>query len=93
MAVSTGELLNINEDVEGGINEFNVEEDLPSFFLSVLDRTENLINNDSRNVNQIKTLVVVLDQTISLLRLILEEACEDDQQQWELLTSCFETIS
>ena len=87
MAVST------DEDVEGGINEFNVEEDLPSFFQSVLDRTENIINNDSRNVNQIQTLLVVLDQTISLLRLILEEACENDQQQWELLASCFETIS
>ena len=39
MAVSTEELLDINEDVlEERINEFNVEEELPSFFLSVLDR-------------------------------------------------------
>ena len=40
-----------------------------------------------------QTLLVVLDQTISLLRLILEEVSEADQQQWELLASCFETIS
>ena len=94
MAVSTEELLDINEDgIEERINEFNVEEDLPSFFLSVLDRTKNLIHNDSRNVSQIQTLLVVLDQTISLLRLIFEEASEDDQQQWELLASCFEIIS
>ena len=59
----------------------------------MLDRTENLIHNDSRNVSQMQTLLVVLDQTISLLRLILEEASEADQQQWELLASCFETIS
>ena len=37
MAVSTEELLDINEDgLEEKINEFNVEEELPSFFLSVL---------------------------------------------------------
>ena len=83
MAVSTEELLDINGDVlEERINEFNVEKELPSFFLSVLDRTENLIHNDSRNVSQIQTLLVVLDQTISLLRLIFEETSEDDQQQW-----------
>ena len=94
MAVSTEELLDINEDgLEERINEFNVGEELPSFFLSALDRTENLIHNDSRNVSQMQTLLVVLDQTISLLRLILEEAGEADQQQWELLASCFETIS
>ena len=86
--------MDINEDVlEERINEFNVEEELPSFVLSVLDRTENLIHNDSKNVSKIQTLLVVLDQTISLLRLIFEEASEDDQQQWELLASCFETIS
>ena len=52
---------------------------------------ENLIHNDSRNASQIQTLLVVLDQTISLLTLIFKEASEDDQQQWELLASCFET--
>ena len=76
-----------------GINEFNVGEELPLFFLSLLDKTDYLIHNDSRNVSGIRTLLVVLDQTISLLRLILEEANEDDQQQWELLAGCFETIS
>ena len=46
MAVSTEELLDINGDgLEERINEFNVEKELPSFFLSVLDRTENLIHN------------------------------------------------
>ena len=91
MAVSTEEFLDINEDgIEKRINEFNVEEELSSFFLSLLDRTENLIHNDSRNVSQIQTLLVVLDQTISMLRLIFEEASEDDQQQWELLASCYE---
>jgi hypothetical protein len=93
MAVLTEESLDINQGVEEGINKFNMEEELPSFFLSVLDRTEYLICNDSRNVSGIQTLLVVLDQTISLLRLILEEVNEDDQQQWELLASCFETIS
>ena len=78
MAVLTEELLDINRDLEEGINEFNVEEELPLFFLSLLDKTEYLIDNDSRNVNGIRTLLVVCDQTIGLLRLILEEANEDD---------------
>ena len=95
MAVSTEELqLDINEDaVEERINEYNVEEELPSFFLSVLNRIENLVHNDSRNVSQVQTLLVVLDQTISLLGLISKEASKDDQQQWEMLASCLETIS
>jgi hypothetical protein len=93
MAVLTEEVLDINRDLEEGINDFNVEEELPLFFLSLLDKTDYLIHNDSRNVSGIRTLLVVLDQTISLLRLILEEANEDDQQQWELLAGCFETIS
>jgi hypothetical protein len=65
MAVLTEESLDINQDVEEGINKFNVEEELPSFFLTVLDRAEYLICNDSRNVSGIQTLLVVLDQTIS----------------------------
>jgi hypothetical protein len=90
MAVLTEECLDI---FRIGINEFNVGEELPLFFLSLLDKTDYLILNDSRNVSGVRTLLVVLDQTISLLRLILEEVDEDDQQQWQLLAGCFETIS
>ncbi|CAB3999103.1 Hypothetical predicted protein [Paramuricea clavata] len=50
MAVLTEESLDINEAVEEGINKFNMEEKLPSFFLTVLDRAEYLICNDSRNI-------------------------------------------
>ena len=76
MAVSTEELLNINAEV----SQFNVNEELPSFLNSVLDKAENLICADSRNVCGISTHLLVLDRTISILRLILQQVDEDDQK-------------
>lgn len=76
------------------INEFNVEEELPSFLHSVLDKAEYLIRDDNRNVYGIQTHLVVLDQTMSLLRLISEQVInEDDRQQWKSLAKCFEGVS
>ena len=90
VAISTEDLLGINAE----INQFNVEEELPSFLHSVLDQAENLICADSRNVCGIYTHLPVLDRTISIiLRLILQQVDEDDQEKWKLLVKCFEDIS
>ena len=89
MAVSAEELLHINAE----ISQFNTEE-LPSFLNSVLDKAEKLICADSRNVCGIYTHLPVLDRTISIiLRLILQQVDEDDQEKWKLLVKCFEDIS
>ena len=88
VSISTEDLLGINAE----INQFNVEEELPSFLHSVLDKAENLICADSRNVCGIYTHLV-LDRTICILRLILQQVDEDDQEKWKLLVRCFEDIS
>lgn len=96
MAASNSTLLEEHFDINQNfvtLNEFNVEEDLPSFLLSVLDRAEYLNGSESRNVSEVQSLLLVLDQTISLLRSIVEDVDADDQQQWRLIAGCFETIA
>ena len=81
-----------NEDLEAYIYTFDVEEELPLFLNSVLDRAENMINAGSANINEIQTCLVVVDRTISLLRLIIQEVDEVDKQEWHAIESCFELI-
>ena len=47
--------------------EFDVEKDLPEFLSSVLDRTEECIQNTEADINDLQTQSVVLDRTICLL--------------------------
>ncbi len=70
-----------NEDLEAYIYTFDVEEELPLFLNSVLDRAENMISAGSANINEIQTCLVVVDRTISLLRLIIQEVDEVDKQE------------
>lgn len=60
---------------------------------SVLDRAEYILNVDSRNINEIQTFLVVIERTVSLLRLILQEVAQEDIQELQLIESCFECIS
>ena len=62
-------LANENGDTERE-TDFNVEEELPAFLQRVLDRAEYILNVDSRNINEIQTFLVVIERTVSLLRLI-----------------------
>jgi hypothetical protein len=50
-----------NEDFEAYIYTFDVEEELPLFLNSVLDRAENMISAGSANINEIQTCLVVVD--------------------------------
>ena len=43
-------------------------------------------------MNEIQTCLVVVDRTISLLRLIIQEVDEVDKQEWHTSESCFELI-
>ena len=54
-----------NREVE--INNFEVEDELPLFLSSVLDRAESMISAGTTNMNEIQTCLVVVDRAISLL--------------------------
>ena len=58
-----------NREVE--INNFEVEDELPLFLHSVLDRAESMISAGTTSMNEIQTCLVVVDRTTSLLRLII----------------------
>jgi hypothetical protein len=81
-----------NEDFEVEIDNFDIEEELPLFLNSVVDRAESMISPGSTNINEMQTCLVVLDRTISLLRLIIQEVDEVDKQEWHTVESCFELI-
>ena len=74
------------------VNNFEVEEGLPLFLNSILDRAESSISAGSTNMDEIQTCLVFVDRTISLLRLIIQEVDEIDKQEWHTIESCFELI-
>ena len=59
-----------NREVE--MNNFEVEDELPLFLHSVLDRAESMISAGTISMNEIPTCLVVVDRTTSLLRLIIK---------------------
>ncbi len=64
-----------------------------NFLQSVLDRAMYFIDdNTSMNINDTQTYLVVIDQTISLLRQILWDVDDDDRQKWQVIEGCFESI-
>ena len=69
-----------------------MEEGLPLFLNSILDRAESSISAGSTNMDEIQTCLVFVDRTISLLRLIIQEVDEIDKQEWHTIESCFELI-
>ena len=79
-----------NREVE--INNFEVEDKLLLFLNSVLNCAENMISAGTTNMNEIQTCLLVVDRTISLLRLIIQEVDEVDKQEWHTIESCFELI-
>ena len=58
-----------NREVE--MNNFEVEDELPLFLHSVLDRAESMISAGTISMNEIPTCLVVVDRTTRLLRLII----------------------
>ncbi|CAB4006490.1 hypothetical protein AWC38_SpisGene3841 [Paramuricea clavata] len=79
-------------DFEAEIDNFSVEEELPLFLNSVLDRADAVINANSRHINEVEACLTVVDRTISLLGLIRQEVDEDDRQEWYAIESCFTFI-
>ena len=69
-----------------------MEEGLPLFLNSILDRAVSSISAGSTNMDEIQTCLVFVDRTISLLRLIIQEVDEIDKQEWHTIESCFELI-
>ena len=51
-----------------------------------------MISAGTTNMNEIRTCLPVVDQTISLLRLIIQEVDEVDKQELHTIESCFELI-
>ena len=51
-----------------------------------------MISAGTTSMNEIQTCLVVVDRTISLLRLIIQEVDEVDKQEWHTIESCFELI-
>ena len=65
--------------------QFDVEKDLPEFLFKVLDRTGECINADT---GQLQAQLVVVDQTVNLLRSITEtcDISEEDRLEWQSLS-------
>ena len=82
----------VYENREVKINNFEVEDELPLFLHSVLHRAESMISAGTTSMNEIQTCLVVVDQTTSLLQLIIQEVYAVDKQEWHTIESCFELI-
>ena len=65
--------------------QFEVEKDLPEFLFKVLDRTGERINADT---GRLQAQLVVVDQTVNLLRSITEtcDISEEDRLEWQSLS-------
>ena len=90
--IEANEMLVHENRNEVEVNNFEVEEGLPLFLNSILDRAESTIGAGSTNMDEIQTCLVFVDRTISLLRLIIQEVDEIDKQEWHTIESCFELI-
>ena len=71
----------VYENREVGINNFEVEDELPVFLNSVLDRAESMISAGTTSMNEVQTYLFVVDRATSLLRLIIQEDDEVDKQE------------
>ena len=71
----------VYENREVGIINFEVEDELPVFLNSVLDRAESMISAGTTIMNEVQTYLVVVDRTTSLLRFIIQEDDEVDKQE------------
>ena len=90
--IEANEMLVHENRNEVEVNNFEVEEGLPLFLNSILDRAESTISAGSTNMDEIQTCLVFVDRTISLLRLIIQEVDEIDKQECHTIESCFELI-
>ena len=90
--IEANEMLVHENRNEVEVNNFEVEEGLPLFLNSILDRAESSISAGSTNMDEIQTCLVFVDRTMSLLRLIIQEVDEIDKQEWHTIESCFELI-
>ena len=72
-------------------SEFDVEKDLPEFLSSVLDRTEEDISSNEKNIKDLQVQFVVLDRTVSLLSSIAFQN-EQDRIEWEFLPTAFSGV-
>ena len=71
--------------------QFDVEKDLPEFLFKVLDRTGECLNADT---GQLQAQLVVVHQTVNLLRSITEtcDISEEDRFEWQSLSRAFSDI-
>ena len=90
--IEANEMLVHENRNEVEVNNFEVEEGLPVFLNSVLDRAESTISAGNTKMDEIQTCLVFVDRNISLLRLIIQEVDEIDKQEWHTIESCFELI-
>ena len=73
-------------------SEFDMEKDLPEFLSSVLDRTEEYITSNERNIKDLQFVqFVVLDRTVSLLSSIAFQN-EQNWMEWESLATAFSGV-
>lgn len=69
-----------------------MKKDLPEFLSSVLERTEQCINKNETDINDLQAQSVVLDRTVSLLSSIALTDIEQDRIEWESLATAFAEV-